>query len=95
MACGCLIAGYHDDGGRESMNSTNGWWAETGDWKTCVDGVASAGDVLNEGGAAFQARQEAWLKLSRITVRAGWNRFSSNSGKPSWRNNFYDRHFPR
>jgi glycosyltransferase involved in cell wall biosynthesis len=32
MSCGCLVSGYHGDGGREYMTPKNGWWAETGDW---------------------------------------------------------------
>ena len=42
MASGCLVAGFHGDGGREYMNQNNGWWAEDGDWLTCVNGLACA-----------------------------------------------------
>lgn len=42
MACGCLVAGFHGDGGREYANPHNGWWAETGDWRACVHGLAQA-----------------------------------------------------
>lgn len=45
MASGCLVAGFHGDGGREYMNPSNGWWAETGDWRTCVAGLAAALDL--------------------------------------------------
>jgi len=74
MACGCLVAGYHGDGGREYMNTANGWWAETGDWKTCVDGIAAAIDLLNTGGAALQARQEA---MSETLARYNPSRMES------------------
>jgi glycosyltransferase involved in cell wall biosynthesis len=57
MACGCLAAGFHGDGGREYMTAENGWWAETGDYKGCVDGLAAALDVLDEGGPALDSRR--------------------------------------
>ena len=59
MACGCLVAGFHGDGGREYITSENGWWAETGDWKACVDGLAAALDLLAGGGNTSTARREA------------------------------------
>ena len=59
MASGCLVAGFHGDGGREYMTTDNGWWAETGDWKACVDGLAAALDLLEPGGPALAARSEA------------------------------------
>ncbi len=59
MASGCLVAGFHGDGGREYMTSENGWWAETGDWKACVDGLAAALDLLVGGGTTLSARREA------------------------------------
>jgi len=55
MACGCLVAGYHGDGGREYMNSENGWWAQTGDWRACADGLAAALDMLDSGGDKLEA----------------------------------------
>lgn len=59
MACGCLVAGFHGDGGREYMTSENGWWAETGDWQACVDGLAGALDLLQTGGSALVDRRKA------------------------------------
>ena len=59
MASGCLVAGFHGDGGREYMTTDNGWWAETGDWKPCIDGLAAALDLLDSGGPALAARREA------------------------------------
>ena len=56
MACGCLVIGYDGDGGREYMTRENGWWAQTGDYKACVDGLAAALDVLGTGGPALDAR---------------------------------------
>lgn len=52
MAAGCLVAGFHGDGGREYMNSANGWWAETGDWRACVQGLATALDLCKSDAAA-------------------------------------------
>jgi glycosyltransferase involved in cell wall biosynthesis len=59
MACGCLVAGYHGDGGREYMTSQNGWWAETGDWKACADGLAHALTLFDEGGSELDERRQA------------------------------------
>jgi hypothetical protein len=58
MACGCFSAGYHGDGGREYMNPENGWWAETGDWKACVDGLAAALDLFDKDGAEADTRRK-------------------------------------
>ena len=57
MASGCLVAGFHGDGGREYMHRNNGWWADPGDWQACVNGLASAVRVFDERGAAFSKIQ--------------------------------------
>lgn len=57
MSCGCLVSGYHGDGGREYMTAKNGWWAETGDWKACVDGLAAALELFDRGGADYDKRR--------------------------------------
>lgn len=54
MASGCLVAGFHGDGGREYMTQNNGWWAESGDWKACVNGIASALRLLESGGQQLE-----------------------------------------
>ena len=54
MSCGCLVAGFHGDGGREYMNSHNGWWAETGDWLACINGLNQAFTVIDCGGAELE-----------------------------------------
>jgi glycosyltransferase involved in cell wall biosynthesis len=59
MACGCLVAGFESDGGREYMTSDNGWWAKPGDWKACIDGLAAALDLIEERGPGLAARHEA------------------------------------
>ena len=59
LACGCLVAGYHGDGGREYMTAENGWWAETGDWKACVDGLAAALELFDKGGPELDTRRRA------------------------------------
>lgn len=66
MACGCLVAGFHGDGGREYMTTRNGWWAETGDWKACVDGLAAAIDLFDRGGAAYDRRRDAMAKTVEV-----------------------------
>ncbi len=62
MASGCLVAGYHGEGGREYMNSLNGWWAEAGDWQACVDGLAAAFDSLDRRDQELQARRRAMMQ---------------------------------
>jgi hypothetical protein len=59
LACRCLVAGYHGDGGREYMTAENGWWADTGDWKVCVDGLAAAIELFDRGGPELDARHLA------------------------------------
>ena len=59
MACGCLVAGFDGGGGREYATSDNGWWAERGDWKGAIDGLAAAFDLLDGGGPDLLARQQA------------------------------------
>jgi len=58
MASGCLVAGYHGDGGREYMNKKNGWWAENGDWLACVNGLASALALIDSGGIELNKIKE-------------------------------------
>ncbi len=54
MASGCVVAGFHGDGGREYMNEGNGWWAETGDWRACVHGLAAALETFDKGGEQLE-----------------------------------------
>jgi len=68
MASGCLVAGYHGDGGREYMNERNGWWADASDWRTCVDGLASALKLIDEGGERlYQMKQELAKTVSQYS----------------------------
>ena len=41
------------------MTNENGWWAETGDWKASVDGLAAALDLLQAGGDVLAFRRAA------------------------------------
>lgn len=59
MASGCLVAGFHGDGGREYMTAANGWWAETGDWRACVAGLAAALDLAAAPAEASTERRAA------------------------------------
>jgi glycosyltransferase involved in cell wall biosynthesis len=61
MACGCLVVGYYGDGGREYVTPQNGCWAESGDWKACVDGIAAAIELFDRGGAELDTRRQAAL----------------------------------
>ena len=66
MASGCVVAGFHGDGGREYMNEGNGWWAETGDWRACVRGLAAGLDTFDKGGDVL----EAYHRRAMQTVEA-------------------------
>ena len=66
MASGCVVAGFHGDGGREYMNEGNGWWAETGDWRACVHGLAAALEVFDKGGEGL----EGYHRCAMQTVEA-------------------------
>jgi FkbM family methyltransferase len=66
MASGCVVAGFHGDGGREYMNEGNGWWAETGDWRACVHGLASALETFDKGGEGL----EGYHRRAMQTVEA-------------------------
>jgi glycosyltransferase involved in cell wall biosynthesis len=52
MACGCRVAGFHSEGGREYMTPKSGWWADMGDYKGCADGLCAAVEVLAMPGPA-------------------------------------------
>jgi hypothetical protein len=41
------------------MTAENGWWAETGDYLACADGLAAALDVFDTGGPALDLCQAA------------------------------------
>jgi glycosyltransferase involved in cell wall biosynthesis len=59
MSSGCLVAGFHGDGGLEYITVENGWWAVSGDWKSTTDGLAAALDLLDAGGPALDAMRGA------------------------------------
>jgi glycosyl transferase family 1 len=62
LACGCLVVGYHGDGGHEYMTQENGWWAEMGDWKACVEGLAAAISLFDKGGPELDTRRRAAVR---------------------------------
>jgi FkbM family methyltransferase len=66
MASGCVVAGFHGDGGREYMHEGNGWWAETGDWRACVHGLAAALTTFDKGGEGL----EGYHRRAMQTVEA-------------------------
>lgn len=45
MAAGCLVAGFHGDGGREYATAENGFWCDDGDIDGCVAALAAALDT--------------------------------------------------
>lgn len=54
MASGCVLAGFHGGGGLEYMTSANGWWADPGDWRACVNGLAAALSTFDRGGPPLE-----------------------------------------
>jgi glycosyltransferase involved in cell wall biosynthesis len=66
MACDCLVAGYHGEGGLEFTTNQNGWWAEAGDTRACVDGLAAAFAALDQGGEPLERRR---LAMSQTVAR--------------------------
>jgi glycosyltransferase involved in cell wall biosynthesis len=65
MACGCLAAGFHGEGGLEYMTVENGWWAGAGDWKSTTDGLAAAFDLLDAEGPALDSKRDAMASTVR------------------------------
>jgi hypothetical protein len=79
MACGCMVAGFHGDGGREYMIPKNGWWADMGDYKGCTDGLCAAVEVLTTPGpGSILPRGEGGD--GRAVYRRGSNLHYSNFG---------------
>ncbi len=74
MACECLVAGYHGEGGREFATSQNGWWAASGDSRACIDGLAAALDVLERDGEPLAARR---LAMAETVARYGERRMEA------------------
>ena len=71
MACGCLVSGYHGDGGREYMSESNGWWAADGDWRSCVHGIGAALKLNETGGRELEnMRREMYLTVNRYSPEA-------------------------
>lgn len=63
MASGCLVVGFHGDGGREYARPENGWWAQDGaDWRGCVEGVAAAIAAFDSRSPVFTQRQAAMAR---------------------------------
>jgi hypothetical protein len=62
MASGCLVAGFHGNGGKEYMHGNNGWWAEDGDFISCAKGIASALKLIDDGGSKLEEMQGEILK---------------------------------
>ena len=71
MAAGCVVAGFHGEGGREYMNEGNGWWAETGDWRACVRALAAAIDTFDQGAEQLHAyRRRAMHTVQAYSVES-------------------------
>jgi len=66
MASGCVLAGFHGGGGLEYMTSANGWWADSGDWRACVNALAAAVATFDCGGPKLAA----YLAETQRTVDA-------------------------
>jgi hypothetical protein len=69
MACGCLVSGFHGDGGREYMNERNGWWVDAYDWRTCLRGVVTALQMIDENGEALRViKSEMDLTVENYSI---------------------------
>lgn len=42
MASGCLVCGFHGEGGQEYASEQNGWWVSEGDWMQFAQGIHKA-----------------------------------------------------
>jgi hypothetical protein len=42
MASGCLVCGFHGEGGQEYANEENGWWVSEGEWTEFAHGIQNA-----------------------------------------------------
>lgn len=48
MACGCIVVGFHGDGGREYASSDNGFWCEEGNLVECARSLGHVIDLINK-----------------------------------------------
>jgi glycosyl transferase family 1 len=55
MACGCIVAGFHGDGGREYMIPKN---ADMGDYKGCAEAPAAVEVLTTPGPGSILPRGE-------------------------------------
>lgn len=46
MAAGCLVVGYHGEGGREYATTENGLWVEEGQIERCIEELARAAAIV-------------------------------------------------
>ncbi len=53
MSCGCLIVGFHGQGGLEYATPENGLWCAEGDPMNVVDAITSAVEKLRTGDPAI------------------------------------------
>ena len=60
MSCGCVVVGFHGDGGREYADKENGLWCDEGDLLGCAQTLANAVTlILNEDDSIDVLRQNA------------------------------------
>lgn len=64
MAAGCLVAGFHGEGGREYAAPENGLWVEEGDHEGCVAALARLVDLVKRGDPAAEAYRRAGRQVA-------------------------------
>lgn len=90
MACGCLVAGFTGQGGREYANAKNGYWVEEDDCLACVVALANAVACAYKGGQTFHDKLESGYQTAsgysekRLTERivTFWKDFLKSSQWP-------------
>ena len=60
MACGCIVVGFHGDGGRQYVSSKNGFWCEGTDLISCAKILSRIIRLIQQdNGKLDDVRQEA------------------------------------
>lgn len=68
MACGCIVVGFHGDGGREYASSDNGFWCEEGNVIECAKTLGNVVSLINnEDEKISRVKKQALKKATEYT----------------------------